>query len=95
MSAGTQRLGDPGQPVGVEPAGEQLGVLRLAGEHVDQLEPVRVAVLEVLELLEEHHGAAGAVGVEQRDRGSPAPAPACVATIDSTGVMPLPAAIAQ
>ena len=38
-----QHVGDPLEPLAVEPAAEQLDVLRLAGEHVDQLEPVGVA----------------------------------------------------
>ena len=54
-SGGSSAVEDPAQPLGVEPAGEQLDLLRLPGEHVQQLEPVGVAVLEVLELLEEHH----------------------------------------
>ena len=41
----------------------------LAGEQVQQLEPIGVAVLEVLELLGEHHAAAGAVDVQQGDPG--------------------------
>ena len=60
-----QRLEDPAQPVGVEPPGQQLDVLGLAGEHVHDLEPVGEAVLEVVHLVEEHHRAAGPVGVDQ------------------------------
>ena len=48
-SAGSSASRIRRQPLAVEPAGEQLDVLLLAGEHVHQLEPVGVAVLEVLQ----------------------------------------------
>ena len=84
---------DPAQALGVEPAGEQLGVLGLPGEHVDQLEPRRVPVLEVLQLLEEHDRRRTTVAIEQR-----CPAvrlrSSALASRDRTGVMPLPAATA-
>ena len=43
------------QPVGVEPAREQLDVTRLARQHVHELEAGAVAVLQVGQLLGEHH----------------------------------------
>ena len=58
------------EPVSVEATGEQLDVLPLTREDVDDLEPVGEAVLEVVDLVEEHHRAAGAVGVDERDAGS-------------------------
>ncbi len=51
----------------VDPAVEELDVLRLARQHVDQVEPGEEAVLERGELLLEHHGAGSAVAVEQRE----------------------------
>jgi len=62
-----QMVEDPAHPVGVQAPGEQLDVLRLAGQYVHEVEPVRPTVLEVLDLLEEHHALVGAVGVDQRD----------------------------
>jgi hypothetical protein len=52
-------------PVGVETSGEQLDVAWLAGQDVDELEPLREAVLEVGELVDEHHGVRAAVAVQQ------------------------------
>ena len=69
-SAGQQRVEDPGQPVAVEAAGEQLDVLLLAGQHVDQPEPVREAVLQVVQVVEEHHRAVGPVRVDQHHLGA-------------------------
>lgn len=40
-------------------------IQRLLVEHVDQLEPVRVTVLQVFKILEEHDGEGGAVDVDQ------------------------------
>ena len=75
----------------VDPAVQELDVLRLARQHVDQVEARQVGVLQRRELLLEHHGARRAVAVEQRElaRGSAA---SVVLTIESSGVMPLPAA---
>ena len=76
------------------PAGEQLDVLLLAGEHVDAAEPVGVAVLEVLQLLEEHDGLASGC---RRPAVTWLAGSACERggeQIERTGVMPLPAAIA-
>ena len=58
----------PAEPVGVDPAGQQLGVLRLAGEHVHDVQPGRVAVLEVGQLLGEHHRSRVPVAVHQGER---------------------------
>src|ERR1700685_2321584 len=44
-----QVIQDAPEPAGVEPAGEDLDVEGFLVEHVDELEPVRVAVLQVLE----------------------------------------------
>jgi hypothetical protein len=53
----------------VEPAVEQLDLLRLAAEHVDQADPLRVGVLEVGDLVGEHHRVVAPVAVEQGDGG--------------------------
>jgi hypothetical protein len=55
--------------IGVQAPGEELDVAGLAAQHVHELEARSVAVLEVTELLGEHHRLAGAVAVEQRDLG--------------------------
>jgi len=71
---------------------QQLDVLRLARQHVDEAEAVEVDVLQRRELLAGNITDAGAaIAVEQRkcERGSAA---SVALTIDSTGVMPLPAA---
>ena len=65
-----QRVEDPGQAVAVEPAGEQVDVLLLAREHVHQPEPVGEPVLEVVQVVEEHHRAVGPVGVDQHHLGA-------------------------
>ena len=91
-ASGTSAVEQPAQPVGVEPAGEQLDVARLAGEHVHELEPRAVRVLQVAELLGEHHRAGGAVAVEQRDVARPGWR-STVPAIDSIGVIPDPAAM--
>ena len=51
---------------GVETAAEQLRLARLARQHVDQLDPRRLAVLEVGELVGEHHRVRAPVAVEHR-----------------------------
>jgi hypothetical protein len=61
-----QRGQQPAQAVCVQPAGEQLDVARLPRQHVHELELRPVAVLEVRQVLREHHRATGAVAVEQR-----------------------------
>ena len=65
-----QVIQDAPEPVGVETAGEDLDVEGFLVEHVDELEPVRVAVLQVLEVLQEHDVEGGAVDVDQ-DRAAP------------------------
>ena len=62
-----ERGQDPLEPVAVEPTAEQLDVGGLAGQHVDQVESAGVAVLEVLELLQEHDRLRRAVAVQQRE----------------------------
>ena len=57
------------QLAGVEPAVEQLHFLRFAAEHVDQADPLRVGVLEVGDLVGEHHRIVAPVAVEQGDGG--------------------------
>ena len=54
---------------GVQPAAVQLDLLRLAGQHVDDLHPRRVGVLEVGDLVGEHDRVAAPVAVQQRDGG--------------------------
>ncbi len=81
------------QPVGVEAAVEQLDLLRLARQHVHQPHPGRVGVLQVGDLVGEHHRVAAPVAVEQRDRRVGASAASTDAAIESIGVMPEPAAI--
>ena len=51
----------------VEPTVEQLHFLRLTAEHVDQADPRRVRVLEVGDLVGEHHRVVAPVAVQQRD----------------------------
>ena len=46
---------------------QELDVLRLARQHVDQVEALQVHVLQRRELLAEHHGRRRAVAVEQRE----------------------------
>ena len=58
-----------GQPRGVEPPAVQLDLLRLAGQHVDDLHPGRVGVLEVRDLVGEHDRVAAPVAVQQRHGG--------------------------
>ena len=48
---------------------EDLGLHGLPGQHVHQVQPRAVGVLEVGELLGEHHGVGAAVAVEQGDPG--------------------------
>ena len=62
-----QRRAEPAESSYVEPPGQQLALLHLAAQQVHQLEPGRVAVLQVGELVEEHHVALGAVAVDQTD----------------------------
>jgi hypothetical protein len=65
---GVDQVPDQGvQPGGVEPAAGQLGVPRLAGEHVHELQPGAVAVLQVGELVGEHHRVRAPVAVEHGD----------------------------
>jgi hypothetical protein len=77
---------------GVEPAVEQLDLLRLAAEQVDQADPRRVGVLEVGDLVGEHHRVVAPVAVEQR-HGEPSCAASTDPAMDKMGVIPLPAAI--
>src|SRR5271156_4499125 len=56
---------DAAQSASVEPAGEDLDVQGFLVEHVDQLEPVQVAVLQVFEVLQEHDVQGGAVDVDE------------------------------
>ena len=58
----------PGEPRGVDPAAQQIRVLRLAGQHVHELQPGRKPILEVGQLLGEHHRARVPVAVHQRER---------------------------
>ena len=88
---GQQRGEQPLQPVAVDPPGQQLALLLLAGQHVQHLQPLRVAVLEVGQLLEEHDVALRAVAVDEHDVAAGSTS-STVAAMDSTGVMPLPAA---
>ena len=53
----------------VDAAVQELDVLRLARQHVDQVEAGEVGVLERGELLPEHHRARRAIAVEQREIG--------------------------
>ena len=53
----------------VEPAAEQVGLARLAGQQVHQFEPGRVAVLQVGQLLGEHHRVGAPVAVQDAHRG--------------------------
>jgi hypothetical protein len=80
-----QRVG----PLAVDAAVQELDVLRLARQHVDEIEARQVDVLERGQLLLEHHGARRTIAVEQRESrmGSAA---RVVLMIDSSGVMPLP-----
>ena len=54
----------------VDPAVQELDVLRLARQHVDEVEARQVRVLERGELLLEHHGAGRAIAVEERELGA-------------------------
>ena len=77
----------------VDASGQQRRRALLAREHVVQGEPRRVAVLEVGELLEEHHVERRAVRVDEREpRGLGARRARCAASAMS-GVMPEPAAM--
>ena len=51
----------------VDAAVQQLDVLRLARQHVDQVEAAEVGVLERRQLLLEHHRAGRAVAVDERE----------------------------
>jgi len=90
---GDEAVQQGGEPVAVKVARQQLGLLSLLLQHVDQLEAVQVAVLEVLQLLQEHDAGAGPVGVMRVARlaGSTSSA---VARMDRIGVIPDPAATA-
>ena len=76
----------------VETTAEQLRLPRLARQHVDQLDPRRIAILEVGELVGEHHRVRAPVAVEHRDPCWPGLA-STDETIDSAGVIPEPATI--
>lgn len=93
LSHREQRRQQPGQSLPVEPAGRQTGLLLLTGEHRHQLEPVRVAVLEVGDLVQEHRRGRGPVAPDQTEPGRRLRA-SSVDAIDNTGVMPLPPTIA-
>ena len=51
----------------VDAAMQQRNVLRLARQHVDEVESLEIAVLDRRELLLEHHGAGRAIAVEERE----------------------------
>ena len=93
VSTGSEQVEDRREPLGVEPAVEELDVLGLTGQHVDQVEAAREAVLEVLELLEEHDRARAPVAEEQR-HARPGSSSRALVSSESTGVMPEPAAMA-
>jgi hypothetical protein len=54
---------------GIDAPVQELDVLRLARQHVHEVEARQIRVLQCRELLAEHHGARRAVAVEQRERG--------------------------
>ena len=51
----------------IDPPVQQRNILRLAGKHVNQVEAREVGVLQLGELVAEHHGPRRAVAVEQRE----------------------------
>jgi hypothetical protein len=55
---------------GVEPAVEQLDLLGLAAEQVDQAGPRRVGILQIGDLVGEHHRVVAPVAIEQRHGGA-------------------------
>ena len=61
-----QRRQEQAQLGGVEAAAEQLRLAWLAGQHVDQLDPSGRPVLEVGELVGEHHRVGAPVAVQHR-----------------------------
>ena len=69
LADGDERADQRAQAVGVETAVEQVRGGGLAREHVHELQAGPVAVLEVGEVLAEHHGVRAAVAVEQGDVG--------------------------
>ncbi len=84
---------EPGEAVRIHPTGQQLGVLWFPGQHVHEVQPGRIPILEVGQFLGEHHRSGVAVAEDdgEPERGSTARP---VAISDSTGVMPEPAATA-
>ena len=59
----------PAQAIALEPTGEQLDVAGFAREDVDEVEATAVPVLQVRQLLGEHHRRRRAVAVEQGQPG--------------------------
>ena len=90
-SRSTQRASSASALVAVDAPVQQVDVLRFARKHVDEVEARQEAVLQPGQLLLEHHGPRRAVAVEQRESLA-ASVESTVFTIDSSGVMPLPAA---
>src|SRR3954449_8590717 len=69
---GVHQVGDEGaEAVAVEPAAGDLGVAGLAGQYVHELESGAVTVLEVGQLVGEHHRVRPPVAVEDGDGGPP------------------------
>ena len=50
----------------IDAASEEIDVLRLAAHHEQERKPVEIAVLEVLELVAEHHAGRTAIPVDER-----------------------------
>ena len=97
----TRRPASPGRrcraagPAGRRRSGRTAApTARLPGQHVHQVQPGRVAVLQVGQLLGEHHRAGRAVAVHQGEPCWPARSPARWRPATSTGVMPDPATTA-
>ena len=93
VSTGSERVEDPREPLGVEPAGEELDVLRLAGQHVIRWKRPGKRFLRsssssrnMTELVRRLPKSS-----VTRERGSSSRA---LVSRDSTGVMPEPAAMA-
>src|SRR5215831_10587002 len=61
-----ERGQQPSQSRRIQPAAEQLDLLRLAGQYVCQLQPLRITVLQVGDLVGEHHRVGAPVPVQQR-----------------------------
>jgi hypothetical protein len=67
LATGSRALMIGADLVAVDAPLQQVHFLRLAGEDVDQRQAVAVAVLEVLQVLVEHHAGHAAVAVDQRE----------------------------